>query len=476
MIALPSIAFEGFSGSAKGVTARRVGGRNILSVKSRPTGLTTNAQVVRRASMAKISKSWKQLTSDQMRDWGRFAEHASGASVLGKKAEISGLNLYIRLNVNRAMAGEPLMTNAPLHTMAVPNVEYEQVVVTPELMVIGGIRHQPDPFKLVVKMSNSQSAGISNGWSKTVIITPGMEDDWGEADVTKLYLKTIGVEPVPGEKVFVQTYWLDTSIGFAGGDHLDRWNLNHPRTGSVLKTNPPCRDAGRVFRVHVRTLWYLCVDKSRFNVTMLRYSRVLLFLIMAALSSCNQYNRILEDVYDNDQAAREWTKGMSSLSADEIVEYTTAMERVDSLNQATVFDILDKEGWPYHLSEKANRAIWIVIDHSDLAYRSKYLGLVKEKAEEGVLDKTDYAILNDRVRLEEGKPQIYGTQIKMAATIVDDDIAMQLCLWPVENPAALDSLRSTVGLSPIEEYLKTSSESIGQEIVWDKEKTVADFD
>ena len=42
--------------------------------------------------------------------------------------------------------------------------------------------------------------------------------------------------------------------------------------------------------------------------------------------------------------------------------------------------------------------------------------------------------------------------------------------------AALDSLRSTVGLSPIEEYLKTSSESIGQEIVWDKEKTVVDFD
>ena len=237
-----------------------------------------------------------------------------------------------------------------------------------------------------------------------------------------------------------------------------------------------CRDAREGFRVYVRTLWYLCVDKSRFNVTMLRYSRVLLFLIIAVLSRCNQYNRILEDVYDNDQAAREWTKGMSSLSADEIVKYTTEMERVDSLNQATVFGILDKKGWPSHLSEKANRAIWIVIDHSDLAYRSKYLGLVKEKAEDGVLDKTDYAILNDRVCMEEGKPQIYGTQIKMAATIVDDDIAMQLCLWPVENPAALDSLRSTVGLSPIEEYLKTSDESIGQEIVWDKEKTVADFD
>lgn len=53
----------------------------------------------------------------------------------------------------------------------------------------------------------------------------------------------------------------------ASGDHLDRWNLNHhPRTGFVLKPNPHCIDAGRVFRVYVRTLWYLCVDKSRFTL------------------------------------------------------------------------------------------------------------------------------------------------------------------------------------------------------------------
>lgn len=209
---------------------------------------------------------------------------------------------------------------------------------------------------------------------------------------------------------------------------------------------------------------------------MLRHNSIFPILIIVALASCNQYNRILEEVYDNDQAAREWTKGMSSLSADEIVNYSTEMELADSLNQAIVFGILDKEGWPSHLSDKANQAIWIVIDHSDLACRSKYLALVKEKAEQGILDKTSYAILNDRVLMEEGKHQIYGTQIKMTATIVDDKITMQLCLWPVENPENLDSLRSTMGLSPIEEYLKTSSKSIGQEIVWDKEKTVTDFD
>ena len=216
MIALPSIAFEGFSGSAKGVTARRVGGRNILSVKAWPTGPTTNAQVARRTSMSKISKSWKQLTNEQMREWDRLAEHASSASVLGQKTEISGMNLYIRLNVNRAMAGEALLSTAPESNIAVPNVEFTQVAVTPNLVVLGGVQHQPAPLKLVVKMSASQSAGVSNGWSKTVIITPGMEDDWGEADVTELYLKTIGVEPVVGQKVFVEAYWLDTSTGFAG--------------------------------------------------------------------------------------------------------------------------------------------------------------------------------------------------------------------------------------------------------------------
>ena len=136
MIALPSIAFGGFSGSAKGVTARQVGGRSILSVKCWPTGAATGAQLVRRASLKKISKSWKELTSDQMHDWDRLAENATGQSVFGQAAQLSGMNLYVRLNANRAMAGEPLMANAPLHTVAVPNVEYEQVVVTPELMVI----------------------------------------------------------------------------------------------------------------------------------------------------------------------------------------------------------------------------------------------------------------------------------------------------------------------------------------------------
>ena len=216
MIALPSIAFGGFSGSAKGVTARQVGGRSILSVRSFPTGIATSAQVVRRASLSKISKSYKTLTDAQMLEWECLAQHASGLSVFGQKAELSGINLYVRLNANRVMAGESIVADAPASIVAVPNVEYSDISVTPQLIVFGGIKHQSSPYKMVVKMSGSQSAGISNGWSKTVIISSEVEDDWGEADITTLYLKTIGVEPTPGQKVFIEAYWMDTTTGFTG--------------------------------------------------------------------------------------------------------------------------------------------------------------------------------------------------------------------------------------------------------------------
>ena len=221
MIALPSIAFGGFSGSAKGVTARYQDGRSILSLKSYPTGEATTAQLARRASMKKITQSYKLLTDQQMRDWERLAEHCSGESVFGQKAQLSGINIYVRLNVNRVMAGETILADAPQSNPAIPNANYTSLSITPSLVVFQGIMHQSAPYKLVVKMSAPQSPGISNGWSKTVIISSEVEDDWGEADVTTLYLKAIHAAPVVGQKIFVETYWLDTETGFAGEPYKD---------------------------------------------------------------------------------------------------------------------------------------------------------------------------------------------------------------------------------------------------------------
>jgi len=216
MIAKPSIAFNDFAGTAKDVTARTVNGRNVLSVRAKQSKVVTPAQANSRNQLSKISREYKQLSDSQMQAWEVLAKHLKGISYFGKAAEMTGHNAFVRLNSNRVMAGEPILTDAPSLIVNIPAVVYTEALVTPELITINGIQHEPDPFKLVIKMSVSQSAGVSSGWSKTVIISHGMEDDWGEANVTRLYFNTIGVEPVPGQKVFIESYWMDTATGFAG--------------------------------------------------------------------------------------------------------------------------------------------------------------------------------------------------------------------------------------------------------------------
>ncbi len=216
MKALPSIAFNDFSGSAKDVTARSTSGGTILSVRSYPSKVYSPNQKIQRNNLSKISRAYKQLTDSQMKSWEGLAKHLKATSYLGSSAEMTAHNAFVRININRSLAGEHFLKDAPSHIGLIPDVAYSSVVMTPQMIMFSGIKHESDPYKLVVKMSASQSAGISNGWSKTVLLASDIEDDWGEADVTRLYLKAIGVEPVPGQKVFIEAYWMNTQTGIGG--------------------------------------------------------------------------------------------------------------------------------------------------------------------------------------------------------------------------------------------------------------------
>lgn len=216
MKVIPSIAFNEFSGSAGDVTARSVKGRTLLNHKAYQPKTKTPAQASSRNSLSKISRAYKQLTDSQMQSWEVLAKHLKASSYLGSSTEMTAHNAFVRINVNRCLAGEPILKNAPSHTGLIPDVAYSSVVMTPQMIMFSGIRHESAPYKLVLKMSASQSAGISNGWSKTVLLASDIEDDWGEADVTRLYLKAIGVKPVPGQKVFIEAYWMNTQTGIGG--------------------------------------------------------------------------------------------------------------------------------------------------------------------------------------------------------------------------------------------------------------------
>ena len=181
---------------------------------------------------------------------------------------------------------------------------------------------------------------------------------------------------------------------------------------------------------------------------------------------------LLCDIGRKDQKARaEWSRvATGSVTQEEAIEYALKMEESDSTNLAAVSRILDTYGWPSGLSDEANNAIFLVIDHSDLKTMTRYIRLFQDAAEKGNLPMNDLVTMEDRMLMNAGKPQKYGTQ---AYSLIEDGKTV-IYIWPIEDPDKLDPLRKSVGLMPIEDYLEIVKQQ-GVEIIYDRTKTVKDF-
>ena len=216
MKALPSIAFNEFRGSAGDVTARVSQGRQVLSARTVPAKGKTPAQAVSRNRLSKISRSYKKLSDGQMKAWAVLAEKMKGISTFGQAAELTPHNAFVRINTTLQMVGEPMLEDAPAYINDVPEVLYEDLWISPEMIVFTGLEQPSENHVLVFKMTSALSPGVSSGWGQTVIITPGMAPDWGDADMTALYTSVMGVAPEAGKKYFCEFYWLDKKTGFTG--------------------------------------------------------------------------------------------------------------------------------------------------------------------------------------------------------------------------------------------------------------------
>jgi len=135
-----------------------------------------------------------------------------GISTFGKAAELTAHNAFVRINTNRALAGMPALESAPVYTSDVPEVDYDDFWVTPDRIIFVGLNQPSEHHRLVVKMSQTTSTGVSSGWNSIVIITPAFSPDWGDADITEAYIDRIGFSPVPGQKYFLSFWWLPLSI------------------------------------------------------------------------------------------------------------------------------------------------------------------------------------------------------------------------------------------------------------------------
>ncbi len=146
---------------------------------------------------------------------------------------------------------------------------------------------------------------------------------------------------------------------------------------------------------------------------------------------CSKKQQILSDVYDSDQRIRK---------ANEFIKYA----KEDHRNQELVISIIEKCGMPTlnEVTQKQMNAIWLGIQHTTKEHRKKYFPLIEKAVENGDLSKQQYALMKDRILMDDGKPQIYGSQIKNGK------------LYKLENPKTVNERRKEMGMGTIEEYLQ----------------------
>jgi hypothetical protein len=122
-----------------------------------------------------------------------------------------------------------------------------------------------------------------------------------------------------------------------------------------------------------------------------------------------------------------------------------AHRRVTVRNGDRLAEIIDEYGWPTVelVGQEAARRAWLVAQHADrqLHLQRRALTLMTATANTGQGDTTQLAMLRDRILVNEGRPQIYGTQI---AGIVNGVPVP----WPCEDPERMDQRRAEVGLDP----------------------------
>jgi hypothetical protein len=158
----------------------------------------------------------------------------------------------------------------------------------------------------------------------------------------------------------------------------------------------------------------------------------------------------LNQVYTDDQSGRlaidslEKRFGRDSRQMDSLWD---VMEKKDSLNLIIIKEVLGRHSWPGpdEVGERASMAVFLVIQHSDSLTQVTYLPAMRTAVQLGAARAEDLALLEDRVLTEQGKPQIYGSQVRM-------DSAGKASFFPILDEINVNRRRATVGLGPLEDY------------------------
>jgi hypothetical protein len=131
-------------------------------------------------------------------------------------------------------------------------------------------------------------------------------------------------------------------------------------------------------------------------------------------------------------------------------EILARIEVIDRQNTLRIKSIIKKYGWPGpgFVGWDGSYAAFLLVQHADHLTQQELLPLMQTEYRKGNLSGPNYALFIDRVLVNAGKPQIYGSQLKP----FDQWKAGEPAFYPIDDEANVDKRRAEVGLSPLAEY------------------------
>jgi hypothetical protein len=139
--------------------------------------------------------------------------------------------------------------------------------------------------------------------------------------------------------------------------------------------------------------------------------------------------------------------------------YHTRMRTIHDANAMRLAAILDVCGWPgqSQVGREGSEAAWLIVQHAiaQPGLQRRALAALEAAVERGESPARHAAMLEDRIRCFEGRPQRCGTQF-------DWDESGEMSPLPLADPARVDDLRQTVGLPPLADDLRARRKALAQ--------------
>lgn len=156
----------------------------------------------------------------------------------------------------------------------------------------------------------------------------------------------------------------------------------------------------------------------------------------------------LLDMAQVDQEARqgEWTRAM-----------VENLQAVDAANLPRIKQIVATHGGLPNAAQVGSDAVsaaWLLVQHADadVAFQRQVVGSIEPMVQRGEISAHDFVLLTDRVLVNSGELQRYGSQL----LAVDGRWQAK----PMEAPEQVDQRRAAIGQMPLADYICVATQML----------------